>query len=94
MSDWKFAQHNPEQHLALVHQFSVMKQQDGESIEFRITVKEYVDPPDPTMKFFAESDKMTNQQLCPYQPAGWGPTMLKALSECMRGIEKFPYQGD
>ena len=26
-------------------------------------------------------------------PCGWGKTMLEALSECVRAINRFPYEG-
>jgi hypothetical protein len=91
MSDWTFAQTDPGQQLALIHRFSFMKRQYGQSVEFIITVKEYISPPDPAMKFYAESDKSINQKLASYQPTGWGPTLLKALSTCIKEIERFPY---
>ncbi len=94
MSDWVFAQSDPRQQLARLHHFSIKKQQDGREIEFLITVREYVTPPDPAMKFLAVADKDTNQKLAPYTPSGWGNTMLTALTECMRAIERFPYQGE
>jgi hypothetical protein len=25
---------------------------------------------------------------------GWGKTMLDALAECIRGINRFPYEGE
>jgi hypothetical protein len=70
------------------------KQQGAEEIEFLITVKEYVTPPDPTMRFFAQADKQTNQKTAPFTPIGWGHTIYEALSQCLKGIERFPYEGD
>jgi hypothetical protein len=94
MSDWSFAQSNPRQQLAKIHHFS-SKKRDGElDVEFLITVREYLSPPDPAMKFFAVADKQTNQKVSPYTPSGWGQTLLTALSECLREIERFPYQGE
>lgn len=91
MSEWHFAQRRTEQRLAAVTHYSVVRQQDGREIEFRITVKEYFTPRDPLMKFYAEADKETNQHTgVPYLPAGWGPTLLKALSQCIEEIERFP----
>jgi hypothetical protein len=92
MSDWQFAQTSPSQRLAQIHRFSILKQQDGKDIEFIITIREYLTPVDPMMKFYAESDKDTNQKLAIYTPTGWGPTLLKALSNCIKEIERFPYQ--
>ena len=95
MSDWQFAQRRPDQRLALHSHYSMVKRQDGKETEFNITVKEYLTPRDPMMKFYAEADKETNQQTgVPYRPTGWGPTMLKALSQCMEEIERFPCQPD
>ena len=95
MSEWQFAQRRPEQRLAIVSQYSMVKRQDGEEIEFTITVKEFLTPKDPMMKFYAQADKETNQQTgVAYLPTGWGPTLLKALSQCMEEIERFPYQPD
>jgi hypothetical protein len=93
MKEWGFAQTRTEEQLALVHHFSMMKQQYGSEIEFRITVKEFITPKEPTMQFFAQADKETNQQTAPYRPCGWGKTMLEALSECVRSINRFPYEG-
>jgi hypothetical protein len=94
MSDWVFAQSDPRQQLARLHHFSIKKQQEGRQIDFLITVREYVTPPDPAMKFFAVADKETNQKMAPYTPSGWGITMLSALTECMRAIDRFPYEGE
>lgn len=94
MQDWAFAQTSATQQLALLHFFSVMKQQSGSEVEFRITVKEFVTPQEPTMHFFAQADKEINQKIAPFKPAGWGKTMLDALSECIRAINRFPYEGE
>ena len=93
MEDWAFAQTHPSQELALLHFFSVKKQQAGSEVEFRITVKEFVTPKEPTMHFFAQADKEINQKTAPFQPVGWGKTMLDALAECIRAINRFPYEG-
>ena len=45
------------------------------------------------MHFFAQADKETNQHTAPYRPCGWGKTMLEALSECVRSINRFPFEG-
>ena len=92
MREWGFAQTDPSQELALIHYFSVKKHHAGGEVEFRITVKEYVTPKEPTMNFFAQADKEVNQKLAPFKPVGWGRTMLDALAECIRGINKFPYE--
>ena len=92
MTDWKFAQRDPAEHLAHVHHFSMIKRQGDSEIEFIITVREYVTPKDPSMLFFATADKQTNQRTAPYTPCGWGRTSLEALSACMDAIRRFPYE--
>ena len=92
MSEWEFAQAEPEQQLAKVHLFSMVKRQDGGDVEFTITVREYLTPKDPAMGYFAEADKQTNQGVAPYTPIGWGKTLLAALAQCMREVERFPYR--
>jgi hypothetical protein len=94
MSDWTFAQSQPSDELALLHFFSVNKQQDDRTVEFRITVKEYATPNHLSMRFYAEADKQTNQKSAPYTPSGWGSTLLQALADCVRAIQRFPYEGD
>ena len=64
-----------------------------DKINSLITVKEFVTPADPTMLFYATADKQTNQKTAPYTPCGWGETLLVALSECIRAIHRFPYEG-
>lgn len=93
MREWGFAQTHPSQELAEMHYFSVKKAQSTGEIEFLITVKEYVTPKEPTMHFFAQADKEVNQKTAPFKPVGWGKTMLDALSECIRSINRFPYEG-
>lgn len=90
MKEWAFAQTSPADELAQLHFFSMKY---GE-VDFTITVREYVTPRDPNLLFFAEADKQTNQKLAPYRPCGWGRTLLEALSDCIRAIHKFPYQGE
>ena len=93
MSDWEFAQANPEQQLAKLHHFSMCTKQESGEVEFTITVKEFLTPRDPAMGFFAQADKQTNQGVAPYTPIGWGKTLLAALAQCMREVERFPYKG-
>jgi hypothetical protein len=93
MKDWGFAQTDPLQELAQLHQFSIKKLQPGCDVEFIITVKEYITPREPTMHFFAQADKQINQRHAPYTPCGWGKTMMEALSECVRALNRFPYEG-
>jgi len=94
-SDWTFAQLEPTDELAKVHIFSMQKiQSDGSEVEFIITVKEYIDRNVQHMRYFAEANKQTNQNTAPFTPCGWGESLLQALSECVRAIHRFPYEGD
>lgn len=93
MNDWGYAQGHPSEQLARLHYFSMIKKtQAGGEVEFTITVKEFVTPKDGALVFFAQADKQTNQKLAPYTPCGWGKTLLGALQECVREINRFPYQ--
>ena len=92
MSDWHYAQEQPTERLCRIEHYSMLKQQAGGDVEFLITVREYVNPPDPAMRFLAQADKQTNQRTAAYTPTGWGPSLLQALAECMKGIRKFPYE--
>lgn len=94
MKEWGFAQTHVSQQLAQLHLFSVTKTQPDGDVEFVVTVKEYITPKEPTMHFFAQADKMTNQKTAPYRPNGWGKTILEALSECVKAINRFPYEGE
>lgn len=93
MAEWEFAQRDRNEQLAQVHMFSMVKQVNGEEVEFQITVLEYLTPRDPAMKFFARTDKQVNQNTAPVTPCGWGTTLLQALSGCMEMVRKFPYEG-
>jgi hypothetical protein len=93
MQDWGYAQSHPSEQLARIHHFSITKIEADREIEMTITVKEYFTPKDPALLFFAEADKQTNQKVAPYTPCGWGKTLLEALEECVRAVNRFPYQG-
>lgn len=88
-----YAQTNPAEQFARLHFYSMRKLQNGQEIEFTITVKEFVTPKDPALKFFAQADRQTNQETIPFTPSGWGSTLLAALEECVRAVNRFPYQG-
>lgn len=94
MSDeWTFAETDPAEELAKHHHFSVKKEHADGPVEFIITVREFVTVrEDQSMHFFAQADKQTNQQTAPFTPSGWGSTLLKALSECIREVHRFPYE--
>src|ERR1041385_4691627 len=94
MAEWELAQTDPTDELAQLHFFSVKKKQPEGEIEFRITIREFANRRENrSMQFFAEADKQTNQSVAPYTPTGWGSTLLKALSECVQAIHRFPYEG-
>jgi hypothetical protein len=92
MSDWEFAQTDSAEELALLRFFSMKKIQGSEEIDFTITIKEFCSPKSPSLKFFAQANKETNQAAIAYTPSGWGKTMLEALSACIREINRFPYE--
>lgn len=92
MKEWAYAQSNPSEQLAQLYFFSITKHQPEGEIEFLITVKEYVTPKDPSMLFFAQADKQTNQKTAPFTPCGWGRTLLDALSECVKSVHRFSYE--
>ena len=94
MKEWGFAQTDASQQLAHLQYFSIMKPYQGGSVEFVITVKEFITPKEPTMVFFAQANRQTNQNTAPYTPTGWGKTLLEALSECVRAVNRFPYEGE
>ena len=89
MEEWIFAQSDPSQQLAKVHHFSMTKCHAGGECEVAITVKEFLTPKDPALGFFAKANIQTNQGLAPYTPCGWGDSVLAALAECMREVERF-----
>ena len=93
MEDWKYAQKHPTEKLAHLHFFSVTKHQPDGDFVFQITVHEYVTPDIGSLRFFAQTDKQTNQTVAPFTPVGWGNTLLAALSECIANVHRFPYQG-
>jgi hypothetical protein len=92
MTEWRFAQRDPAEQLARLHQFAMKKAGAAGEVEFLITVREYITPKDPSMPFFAVADKEVNQRAAPYTPCGWGATLLEALSACMEGVRRFPYE--
>ena len=93
-NDWTYAQSDASQQLARLHLFSILKPYPGGQVEMTITVKEFATPADPAMPFFAQTDKQTNQKVAPYTPTGWGKTLLEALLECIKEMNRFPYQED
>jgi len=94
MSEWRFAQEEIASELALLHFFSIIKKEPEGEVEFRIAVKEFAQPSSRGMSFFAQADKQTNQKTLPVTPAGWGDSLLEALSQCIAEINRFPYEGE
>jgi len=92
VNDWKYTQRDAAEELAHVHYFTMKKKQGEEFVDFLITVREYVTPKDPSMPFFAQADKQTNQRTAPYTPTGWGRSLSEALSNCMEAIRRFSYE--
>jgi hypothetical protein len=94
MAEWDLAQIHQSDELAQLHFFSMIKKTERGDVEFRITVHEYATRSENrSMKFFARADRQTNQSTAPFTPTGWGGTLLKALSECVSAIHRFPYEG-
>ncbi|RPI77817.1 MAG: hypothetical protein EHM42_13520 [Planctomycetaceae bacterium] len=93
MAEWELAQTHPSEQLAQLSFFSMKKVQPNGEIEFQITVREFVTQQDKSMRYFAEADRQTNQNTAPFTPCGWGSTLVKALTECLRSIHRFPYEG-
>jgi hypothetical protein len=95
VDDWAYAQMNNSEELARLHFFSVTKLQPGGEVTFRITVKEFATPPQGKyFRFFAEADKHVNQKTAPVVPCGWGDSLTKALTGCLRMIRQFPFEGE
>ena len=93
MSDWKQVYVEPGEALALLQFFSVKKKHASGEIEVRITIHEYAEPEIGTMQFFAMADVELNQKTMPYRPNGWSATLMGALSECLKNMRRFEYEG-
>jgi hypothetical protein len=93
--DWQFAQKKVVEELAHLTFYSMKKKVGDRDIEFRITVREYVErPPGQHSRFFAEADKHVNQGTAAIVPCGWGNSLLEALADCAEMIRQFPYEVD
>jgi hypothetical protein len=92
VAEWTFAENHPGEELCKLHHFAMKKRQPAGDIEFVITLREYISPPDPALKFFAQADKQTNQRTAPFTPCGWGASLVEALAECIKAIHRFPYE--
>jgi len=89
LEEWIFAQSDPSQQLAKVHHFSMSKCHAGGEVDVTITVKEFLTPKDPALGFFAKASIQTNTGIASYTPCGWGDSILAALAECVREVERF-----
>ncbi len=92
MAEWTYVDTEAAEAFCQLQYFAIKKRQADGEVEFVITVREYVNPPDPAMKFFAQADKQTNQKTAPFTPVGWGQSMSAALHECVKSIRRFPYE--
>jgi hypothetical protein len=92
LSDWSFAQQEPEEQLAKLEHFSVIKKTASGDREIRIALYEYETPQEPAMKFVARADQPLYQKTAPVVPIGWGNNRLTALSACLSMIRKFPFE--
>ena len=90
--DWQFVDVEAEEQLCRIENFAIKKIKNDQAIDFLVTIREFLHPPDPTMRFFAQADKQTNQKHVAYTPCGWGPNLHTALRECIQAIRKFPYE--
>ena len=93
MSDWKYVQQDPSEALAQLHFFSVRKKHPSGDIEARITVREFATPEIGAMQFFAMADIELNQKTAGFRPSGWSDTLMGALSECLKNLRRFEYEG-
>ena len=93
MEDWKFVEKDPSEALARLHFFSIKKKHASGEVEARITVKEFASAKTTDMKFFAVADLEVNQKTAKFQPCGWAETLMGALTECLRNLRKFEYEG-
>ena len=92
---WEYLSDDPNLGLIKLHHFLVCRLQEGREIEFPVTVREYPEGSRKgPLRYFAQTDKQTNQKTAPYTPSGWGPTIDEALSACLKEIQRFPYEGE
>ena len=90
--EWIDIEPSADEQFCRVEHFEVLKPHKGSHVAFGIAVREYLNPPDPAMKFVATADKQTNQNSATYTPMGWGNSQGLALWECVLAIRKFPYE--
>jgi hypothetical protein len=93
MTDWKFVQRDPEEALAQLYFFSVKKKHPAGDMDVRITVQEFATPKLGVLQFFARADIEVNQNTATFEPVGWGDTLTSALSECLKNLRRFEFEG-
>ena len=93
MNDWKLAQRDKSEKLAKLHHFSFTKKHAGGEIETTITVKEFVTAETSNLLFHAQADIEVNQRTMPFRPCGWHNTLFGALTDCLRNLRQFEYEG-
>ena len=93
MEGWKFLEKDPAEALAKLHFFSIKKKRALGEVEARVTVKEFASAKTTDMNFYAVADIELNQKAMKFQPCGWGETLLSAVTECLRNLRKFEYEG-
>jgi hypothetical protein len=93
LAEWSYVDTEHGEGFCELRYFGFTKKQAGGDVEFIITLREYVHPPDPALKYFAQADKQTNQKSAPFTPVGWGSSVASALHECVKAIRRFPYEG-
>ena len=92
LAEWTYVDSDPAEGYCHLQYFGIKKPHADGEVEFVITLREYINPPDPALKFFAQADKQTNQKTAPFTPVGWGPSVSAALHECVKAIRRFPYE--
>jgi hypothetical protein len=93
MIGWQYAQAHPSEALAHLHFFSVKKEHQGGEIDVRITVQEFATPEVGAFKFLAIADIELNQDTAAFHPTGFSNTLMDALSECLKRVREFDYEG-
>ena len=92
LAEWTYVETDADEGYCHLQYFGIKKQHAGGDVEFVITLREYINPPDPALKFFAQADKQTNQKTAPFTPVGWGPSVGAAMHECVKAVRRFPYE--
>jgi hypothetical protein len=92
LAEWTYVDTEAAEGFCQLQYFGFKKKHAGGDVEFVITLREYINPPDPAMKYFAQADKQTNQKTAAFTPVGWGTSVSSALHECIKAIRRFPYE--